>query len=447
MRLITWVDATEPVLEPMAVDSLHALGDTVGPRLSVDMMLERKHTPLVPKVAMGVGRLSLLLASAAAVPVGLVMGGLPGLAVAAAGGAMVYKKGLKLGFRGLGLLFSAWEGHQNPRLPPWTGVRTYEAGCQTGSQPLTRERDLDAVSDYLSRGMKRYPKEDLTVVYLTGHGLGYRQSAGLKQAEFDTLLEKTTQKAGRPIDVLMLESCLEGNLETVAGVGDRARYVVVSEETISAGALGGRIREVSRRGPNGPLTPSGWARSVVRCSWGDGLPVDTLAVVDTRQLPPAMQALDELGALLRQELEENPAALKAAVDATTTFPKEFPFRSDGKRLGLGDIGHFCRNLQRIYRGREVTVPLGPFQREVSFPEAAASPRARAILEAAVKLREKVDEAIIERYTSESYREASGLSVQLPTRHLGKIDKKLPGFAESAAPPRWQDFVTAMSGRL
>lgn len=446
VRLLAFVDATEPVLEPMALDSLHKLDDSVGPRLSVDMMMERKVMPFGQKLATGVGQLGLLLTAAAAVPGGIAacfMGAGPaGLLATAAGGALLKKKGLKLLMRGAGHVMSAFEGKKR-NVSPWNGVRTYEEGRLTDHRPLGKKRDLEAVSDFLARGMRRYPAGDLNVVCMTGHGLGHRHSIGMDRPEFQALVEKTVQKAGKPIDVLMMESCLEGNLETVAGIGNRARYVVVSEESISAGALGTHLQAATRVLEGREFTASRWASTVVRC----GQEAETLAVVDTAQLPPVMQALDALGGLLRQEMAANPEALKAAIESTQLFPKDALFRHDARRLGLGDVGHFCRNLQRVYSGRPLTIGSGYFQEEARFPEAASSPRARAILDAAVQLREQVDLAVVERYNSHAYRDASGLSVQLPTKWLDKVDQKLPRYDESGAPPQWTAFVTEMSRQL
>ncbi len=467
LHLVSWMDATEAVIEPMAVDSLNSIEDThtIGRgHFTGEMMLERKVMPFLPKVARGVAQLGALLGAGAAVAVGVsLIGGSPlvGLGLAAAGAGVIHKFGTHLFLRGAGHVYSAHLGRKMQE-PAWSGIRTYEVTANTSSaldsrliseKPLEARRDLPAISDFLANGMKKYPKEDVTVVHMMGHGLGYRQTAGMPYKEYQTVVDETVQKAGRPIDVLLLESCLEGNLEAVAGIGGKARFVLVSQETINAGAVGDLLKSTTARTAGTTFTPEKWGKTMVesaRVMGGPSQP-ETLALVDTQKLPGVLQALDELGALLQAEVGSNSEALTAAVKATQLYPKDWPHRSTGEKLGLGDLGHFCRNLQRVYMGKSITSKsgFGPFKRntDASFPQAAASPRAAAILEAAVKVREQVDEAVIARHTVQRYDEACGLSVQLPTSSLARIDKKLMPFAESAAPPNWQAFVRTMSAHV
>lgn len=468
LHLVTWMDATEPVIEPMAVESLNSIEDTQklgGNHFTGEMMLERKVMPFGRKMAKGLVQLGALTAAGGAVAVGacLALSGSPliGLGLAAAGAGVIHKFGTHLFLRGAGHVYSAHLGKKMAE-PAWSGIRTYEVTANSSpaldsklvsEKPLEAKRDLPAVSDFLANGMKKYPREDVTVVHLMGHGLGYRQTAGMPYKEYKTVVDETVQKAGRPIDVLLLESCLEGNLEAVAGIGDKARFVLVSEETINAGAVGDLLKSTTARTAGTSFTPAKWGATMVEAARAMGGPSqpETLALVDTQKLPGVMQALDELGALLQAEVSSNAEALTAAVKATQLYPKDWPHRSTGEKLGMGDLGHFCRNLQRVYMGKSITQKsgFGPFKSktEASFPQAAASPRAAAILEAAVKVREQVDEAVVARHTVQRYDEACGLSVQLPTSSLARIDKKFMPFADSAAPPNWQAFVRDMSAQV
>ncbi|MCE7868753.1 hypothetical protein DYH09_00070 [bacterium CPR1] len=468
VHLVTWMDATEAVIEPMAVDSLNSIEDARaigGNQLTGEMMLERKAMPFGRKMATGVIKLGALVAAGASVALGagLAIGGSPllGLGLAAAGAGVIHRFGTSLFMRGAGHVYSAMLGRKMAE-PAWSGIRTYEVTANTSKaldsrlvseKPLEARRDLPSISDFLANGMKKYPRQDVTVVHMMGHGLGYRQAAGLPYKDYRTVMDETVQKAGRPIDVLLLESCLEGNLEAVAGIGDRARFVLVSQETINAGVMGNLLLCTTASMAGKTFTPAKWGKTMVesvQVLGGHSQP-ETLALVDTQKLPAVVQALDELGALLQAEIGTNAEALTAAVKATQLYPKDWPHRSTGEKLGMGDLGHFCRNLQRVYLGKSITRKsgLGPFssQSDVKFPQAAASPRAAAILEAAVKVREQVDEAVIARHTAQRYDEACGLSVQLPTSSLARLDKKLMPFTDSAAPPNWQAFVRTMSARV
>lgn len=475
VHLVSWMDATEAVIEPMAVDSLNKIEDARGAggnNFTADLMLERKVMPYGKKMAIGAAQLGLLVGAGAAVALGgcaALGGSLVGLGVAAAGGALIYKKGTQLFLRGLGHCYSAYKD-KNIGEPMWSGARTYEVtggnttpaldGKVTSDKPLDEKRDIPSVSDFLANGMKKYPKEDITVVHLMGHGLGYRQTAGLGYKEYKSVVEDTVTKAGRPIDVLLLESCLEGNLEAVAGVGDKARYVLVSEETIKAGAVGDMLRTTTGQTRGQTLTPEQWGRKMVDAAdqmqnssdmMEKALAPETLALVDTQQIPAVLSAVDALGGLLKSEIATNGDALKAAVKNTQLYPKMWPHRETGEKLGMGDLGHFCRNLEKAYTGQPLLEKsgFGPFKssKEVTFPDAAASPGAPAILAAVAKVQEEVGKAVLANHTVDNYSEACGLSVQLPTSSLSKLDSKFMAFSDSAAPPQWQGFVTEMSARI
>lgn len=474
VHLVSWMDATEAVIEPMAVDSLNKIEDahsTGGASFTADLMLERNVMPFGKKMAIGAAQLGLLAGSGVAVAMGAsaaLGGSLIGLGVAVAGGALLYHKGSQLFLRGLGHCYSAIKD-RNIGEPPWSGIRTYEVtgnksealdGTVTSDKPLAEKRDIPSVSDFLANGMKKYPKEDITVVHMMGHGLGYRQTAGLGYKDYKSVVEDTVQKAGRPIDVLLLESCLEGNLEAVAGVGDKARYVLVSEETIKAGAVGDLLKDTTARTAGQTVTPEQWGKSMVESAgrmqnspdpMTSMLAPETLALVDTQKLPAVVTAVDNLGALLRSEIATNADALTAAVKNTQLYPKMWPHRSTGEKLGMGDLGHFCRNLQKAYTGQTLLERsgFGPFrsEKEVTFPNAAASPNAQAVLDAVARVQDEVGKAVPARHTADNYSEACGLSIQLPTKSLGKLDKKFMAFSDSAAPPQWQGFVTDLSARL
>ncbi len=474
VHLVSWMDATEAVIEPMAVDSLNKIEDahTVGAgNFTADLMLERKVMPFPQKMAIGVAQLGLLAGAGVAVAMGAsaaLGGSLVGLGVAVAGGALIYHKGSQLFLRGLGHCYSAIKDKKIGETP-WSGIRTYEVtgnktpaldGTVTSDVALAEKREIPTVSDFLANGMKKYPKEDITVVHMMGHGLGYRQTAGLGYKDYKSVVDDTVTKAGRPIDVLLLESCLEGNLEAVAGVGDKARFVLVSEETIKAGAVGDLLENTTRKTAGQTLTPEQWGREIIDSAnvmsnstdmMKKMLAPETLALVDTAQLPGVVSAVDALGGLLKNEIATNADGLKAAVKNTQLYPKMWPHRSTGEKLGMGDLGHFCRNLEKVYTGQTLVEKsgFGPFKKEtqVSFPNAAASPNAQAVLAALGQVQSELNKAVLARHTADNYSEACGLSVQLPTSSLEKLDKKFMPFSDSAAPPQWKSFVTEMSDKL
>jgi hypothetical protein len=84
----------------------------------------------------------------------------------------------------------------------------------------------------------------------------------------------------------------------------------------------------------------------------------------------------------------------------------------------------------------------------------SSPRASAITAAADAVKKAMDDAIVNKHTSESYRDSSGISIQLPGRKLASIESSkrfnqsgMGKFHDSAAPAGWQAFVDAMSAHV
>ena len=72
---------------------------------------------------------------------------------------------------------------------------------------------------------------------------------------------------------------------------------------------------------------------------------------------------------------------------------------------------------------------------------------KAVLAALGQVQSELNKAVLARHTADNYSEACGLSVQLPTSSLEKLDKKFMPFSDSAAPPQWKSFVTEMSDKL
>jgi len=309
--------------------------------------------------------------------------------------------------------------------------------------------------------MKQYPS-GTTVVHMIGHGLGYRYSSGLPFGAYEKVLNDATTQAGRRPDVLLLESCLQGNFEALAATQDYARYAVVSEETISAGVVGELLRDTVKDNAGQALTPRQLGASLVQHAENNN-PLkpgaETLVMVDTTKMPALTTAVDALGKVLADEAKDGRwEPIQGAVVGAQQYPNHPLFKDMRQILGLGDLKDFAERLKTIYDGGSVKMPsksYGPIRVQVEqrFGQAQVSPRARAIQTAADDVLKALQGAIVESHISDRYDGAGGMSIQLPSKFEkmeGKAHYQKAGlgtFDQSASPAGWREFVKEMNPHM
>lgn len=99
----------------------------------------------------------------------------------------------------------------------------------------------DGLRELLAANLRDFPSS-LHVVHANGHGIGAKYSAGLPGETLATSLQQATERSGRPVDVLLLESCFGANFEQLARFGPTVKYVVGFEDAIpTSAAASGRI--------------------------------------------------------------------------------------------------------------------------------------------------------------------------------------------------------------
>ncbi|MBM3465330.1 MAG: hypothetical protein FJX76_24820 [Armatimonadetes bacterium] len=473
VHVITRLDATEPILAPFAtqiVQQLEEMKAIGGDRVTADVMIDRRSPPTAPKVARG-----LLLAGVIAAPVaaGVALGVAAGSLLVGAAATLAGWKGARaladggMAEKCYGNLMSAAQetilGESR-----WEGRRTYRIEADRtpaiDSRPLTSEplsaapRSGD-VTDFLVSSARSHPG-GLTVVHLLGHGLAYRAGAGMPFAEYNQVLADTASRRRAPADLLLLESCLQGNLEALQATAPHARYAVVSEEILSATVMGEMLKETVREKGDRAVTPREFGAALVdhasRASGAFGARAQTLTLVDMQRVWALNEAVGRLGDLLADEVADGRLdGIRAALSGTETYPRIPMHRYLANGLALGDLKQLAERLRAVYAGEAVAVPtstLGPLSmpREQRWPQAGDSPRAAAVRSAVDEVLAAMDSAVVARYTDDAYASSGGISVQLPGPFAGMEQSETyrssgnARFDESAAAPGWKRFVEAAS---
>lgn len=464
------IDASEEVIEPFAVacmENLERAKTNSNAHLTGTVVLQRSGT------SPGMKKLKSHLASGVprAIGVGLgfavgsyVMGGLLGGVV---GGAVGLAAGATVAQALFGRTILLKQIPDNGAEPFWKGSRTYELGVNRSDaidspvisqDPGSKKIDPQALGNLLGEEMRQHPKE-MAVAHLFGHGLAYRQAAGMDFGAYRAMLSQATTLAGRPVDLLLLESCLCGNLESLLATAPFARYAVVSEEVTDAGSISGAFSKAVKAAAGHSVTPGQLGQAVVRSNpdgtgellraffgmrprqpFNDSDPpekivrqtrAETLALVDMSKIEALGQAVDKLGGVLTREVRDgNLRAIEAASNEAIRAGHMPEMVGAKSMLGVGDLNIFLTSLASFYQS--------------GLP----SRQTDRVMNSLIETQEKLMDAVVEASIGHEYMQSAGLTVQLPTRHLEAVDSGFPDkMAGSAMPPRWREFVELASRNL
>ena len=425
VKVSAFIDASEPVVEPFGakrVDCLEKAKLDAGSDLDATAQVFRSGTTPRQKMISGLEKLGLNLA----VPVlGGVLGGPVGLAVGLAVGAGMFVLGS--GRQGLGEVMSALEQRKQLPDPDWKGMRRYEIAADQGpgfdSQAIAStdarfHPQASDLTDLLSASMDPYRTN---VVYVLGHGLGYRQSASMTVDALRDSLQQATQKTGAQADVLVMESCLMGNMEAMNELQGAAKAAVVSEETLAVDAM--PVREMMADAAKNGGTPQEIARRMVDLASKEK-GISTLHAVDLTKMPTLMQSLDRLGEHLSAEIAGGKGPqIKAAVKQAMQYPQGRLSFMERAMTKFSDLGGFLDALPTAGLGDETA-------------------------QAAIDARNAMDEVVIGQSHGEGYERASGLSFQTSTRGLaGALDKspELEHYGDLSLPAGWRTFIRDLDG--
>lgn len=407
IHLISVVDGSDSLAAPYASEYLQLWEEAkaVDPQnLRVDLRLERTNDAFFKLFA---GSLSAAVTLAGA---GVAGPGWLGAGIAAV--ALQLQPGR--------IFSNLSSGASDLTLPFWSGTRHFEviadqtrgfdSPASFQAEAPTRGREVDPVTEFLRQNMGKYPGS-LQVVHLAGHGHGYHANSGFSSGEFKKVVDILEQS---PPEVLLLDSCLGGNLENVAQLKDAAGYIVVSEENIPIGDLPQSFKAALQAGTT-PDARSLGLSLINHARSGPNTASPTLALVDTSELPSLLQAVDGLGSRLAQE------GRNEVVEQAIRESKRFPHHGWLKKrlLNFGDLKMFAQNLAR------------------NHPLKATRAQADLVLK-------ELAEAVPAHQSGAEYAQTGGLSVQLPGSGNQKLRGLLPRVPHqlSASPAGWKAFVEA-----
>ncbi len=392
LSVIAFLDGTDRAVEPVIRFHLDRLQQAhqAGVRVTAEMY---RRTPTPNLTISGLG-------------LRILAPGLAGLAVAGAvtGAPLLGCAILALGAGAARLLHSRDQGQERLRTatmrrqtadPEWAGARRYRMEPQgMREEPVAPEArpTPDRLRRLLVAGMRTCPGER-NVLYVSGHGAGFRRLASMPGADFARAIAAGVREANEPVGLLVTDSCLMGNLEAMALLPEGMQAVVASERPVAeAFIVPGRHREA--RGelalalesalPDGQAgSPLDLARLVVERApeQPEGSSFFALDLGALRQR--LMPALDRLGGHLVES--SDPAGVLAVRAAPEVQPA----------LDYRDLGGFLEGLQA----------------RTADPETARL---------AAEARAALASTVLARKTSGAYSGDSGLSFQATAANLQDV---------------------------
>jgi hypothetical protein len=258
--------------------------------------------------------------------------------------------------------------------PAWKGRRLYEVAADDGptiasqARVQSTNRKADTV-EQLRAYLEKYSRPcDTSVFFVAGHGKGYTMMADNTVSDVARAFER------HPQDLMILESCLMGNLESLTLLGDSAKVILASEKPITAGALplramladavarGGTPQEMAARMMHkvqGHNEQS--ARLREQACEGSPLealrqrvqspPIETYAAFDMAAVKRLNARLDELGGRLLKESAgpEGTAAIKLAISGARKIEGSDDLRDLGDFLVAVSQGEFAEETRGAAR--------------------------------------------------------------------------------------------------
>jgi hypothetical protein len=417
VHVIGHIDATESTVEPFLahrVDDFKQMTQQPGSTIDGKLQVFRGGTTALKKGLQGLAKLGAHVAIPAA---GFAVGGPVGLALGLLVDAGMFVAGVTRS--GLGSIQSALIHKDHISDGDWKGSQTVTLGSEI--QLSARDAEAKLSGDGLEKLLTENLQPDVTnVAYLSGHGLGIHQSAGLKTSEVAAALHGSREATGIRPDFLVLESCLQSNLEALSSFRGGAGVAIVSEEALSASeeagglplsklladiAVGGTKEEASKR-----IIADAKANDIM-----------TLAAVDVDKFGLVTDSLEPLGlALISDLIQGKQAAVQQAVKDSVKFPNMSMMPLEKALMNTSDLGGFLDHLQ--------SSDLSPDSKE-----------------AARKTRELLNDSIIAHTEGAGYEGASGVSFQTATGFMDKVPTQ-GAFADANLPKAWGAFIDVLNAK-
>lgn len=409
VNVVAHVDATEKIVEPYLAHRVDDFQQMAQSGIDSTVKVLRGGTTATKKTVSGLAKLATNLAIPAA---GFAVGGPIGLGIGLLVDAGLFVGGFTRS--GLGELMSA--ANHKEMLPDgdWKGSQVSQfgdaqlSGPRLENDPLSAEGLGNLVADHMKPG-------ETNVLYLAGHGLGGHQTAGLKTGDLAKALDGAREKTGVAPDFVILESCLQGNLEALSSLRHSGGIAIVSEESLPAREKDGGLplsKMMAHLTEN--ADPATQAKAMI--SDAEKAKVPTLAAVDLDKIGSFADSLEPLGSQLVGELVRgNQKTLLEAMDKAKKFPNSALAPLERAMLHETDMGGFLDNLSKADNLSEETKQV------------------------VAKSRKLLDEAVLAKTGTKDYTDASGLSFQTRSGILDKNEQFTP-LHESGLPLPWQLFL-------
>lgn len=341
MVISSLLDATEPNLEPLVVRTLDDFSQAqaaAGPDLLISADLFRAGS------TRGQKNRQHFINSAMNVAIGVASGlsslfGIEPIGIETAGFHFQSKYGesepqTESRIAHNTLPFSDWKGHRKFVID---GSGLSQASSDGSVQPSAAE-----LRENLAANMTQW-NSATHVVHVFGHGNGIRGMASLQPSEVGKALVEAKEKSGREADVLLLESCMMGNVEALHHLSGGGQVAVASERPLEFPIKAGQS-EQHLLGPQGyakVAQEGGTAREVasnfLRAAGEQRFQQETLASFDLKAVSGNLvPSLDVLGTHLQQE-PESARLINDCLEKTTVVSADD---------GLLDLGGFLSQLRQ-----------------------------------------------------------------------------------------------------
>jgi hypothetical protein len=246
---------------------------------------------------------------------------------------------------------SLW-AHQRLEGGDWAGHKTFHLDGTQDQMNVAAKSDQvrpDAaqLKQHLIENHRQWPSS-MSVIHTFGHGAGVQGVCGLSMQDFSGALVDAAQESGKKADVVLFESCLMGNLETMASIADGAKFAIASERKLDfpvpKNSVEKRLLDPEHyvQFAQQQVDADELSRQMFQAAAAQPIEQQTLARYDLGQLQSGLlPAVDRLGLALTAEIEKNPEFSKQiseCLDKTPVADQDF---------ALVDLGQFLRHLQPV----------------------------------------------------------------------------------------------------
>ncbi|MCE1246383.1 MAG: clostripain-related cysteine peptidase [Firmicutes bacterium] len=419
INVIAHIDATEPTVEAFLasrIDDFEKAKAESGDQLEVTARLHRAGSSAYRNIMDGVETLGFLVAAPLT---GYILGGAAGFA---AGGILdAGMIALGVARQGMQKIISGREQGYLLKESAWKGARTYYIEPDktdgfdtkpTDIKPNELKPGVKELGSFIGSGLKKYPSST-GILYLAGHGQGYKSIASMPVTDLKKAIEIAADESGKKPDIILMESCLMGNMEALSELRDSAKVAIVSEETIGAASL--PLKDILNDAAKNGGTPEEIAGRIIEKT-AETRFVDTLAAINLEKTGPFVESTGKLGDLLSGEIASGKKAeIRNAVKQAMKFPMGRMQFLDRMMTNFSDLGSFLKAIEKADLSQETK-------------------------NAAMETYNKMQETIILQAVKSKYGEADGISFLAENTPRKDNAPGKGSYNELNIPSGWKNFI-------